>query len=213
MLIVVTGGIGTGKSTVSQALADVLPGHDLVSADQLVRELYAQSEPFRQELIERFGTADRTEVSRIVFSDAAKRSDLVTLSWRYLEEVVDDLFERDNLIFEFPLYCESPSWHNKGAIVVVLSCDVDVQRSRVLARDGISADQFERIRASQMPVSVKLKLADVHVDTSGTLESVLQQVIDLRSKLYAMAVQRGSGRSRVLHEKAQRDAGQEERLS
>lgn len=213
MLIVVTGGIGTGKSTVSQALAEAMPGYELVSADQMVRDLYAQSEPFQKELIHRFGTTDRKKVARIAFSDAAIRSDLVALSWQYLAGHVDALFERDDVIFEFPLYCESPRWHGKPAIVIVLSCAEITQRDRVMARDGISSEQYERIRSSQRPLAQKLKLADFHLNTSGPMDSVLNDVQALPTKLYAMGARHYNGLAHAAEEKAQQFAGQEGRIS
>lgn len=186
MRIVVTGGIGCGKSTVCAALQAHLPGHMLVSADQMVRDLYANNAQFHEGLVERFGTTDRRAISAIVFADRARRADLEALSWVYLEREVTRVLEQENIIFEFPLFFESAKWIGWPDAVVVLGCDADIQRQRVMARDGISADALARILAAQMPLEQKAKLADVYLDTSGSLEDVLTAVAAIPAQLQAL---------------------------
>lgn len=186
MRIVVTGGIGCGKSTVCNALQQHLPGYELVSADQMVRDLYANSIPFRAGLVERFGTTDRRAISAIVFADAARRADLEALSWVYLEAEADAVFQRQDIIFEFPLFFESRKWIGLPDAVVVLGCDADVQRQRVLARDNISEEALSRILAAQMPLAEKIRQADIYLDTSGALPDVLAAVAGLPAQLRAL---------------------------
>lgn len=183
MRIVVTGGIGSGKSTVCNALLQHLPGYELVSADQMVRDLYAHSAPFRAELVQRFGTTDRRAISARVFADAGQRANLESLSWVYLKQAVDALFARQDIIFEFPLFFEHPHWLDRPDAVIVLGCDDATQRQRVMARDGLTEEAFARIRAAQLPLAEKVKRADIYIDTSGTIQSVLDVVATLPARL------------------------------
>lgn len=183
MRVVVTGGIGSGKSTVCRALQQRMPGHILVSADDMVRDLYAKSAEFRAELMARFGTVDRKTISGLVFADDARRADLVALSWVYLAKEVDALFGQPNIIFEFPLFFEHPHWVGRPDAVVVLGCDAQTQRERVLARDGIPEEALARILAAQLPLEEKVRQADIYLDTGGPLGSVLQAVDKLPVQL------------------------------
>lgn len=193
MRIVITGGIGTGKSTISKALLSHLPGYKLVSADQMVHDLYATNADFQTALLARFGTTDRKTISGIVFADASLRAELIALSWTYLAPATDALFRAPNLIFEFPLYFESPRWVGIPDAVVVLGCDEATQRARVMARDGMSEEGFARVLAAQMPVAEKAKRADIYLDTSGNLAEVLQAVAALPEKLRTLARHRRQG--------------------
>jgi dephospho-CoA kinase len=166
MKIVVTGGIGSGKSTVCQALITRLPGYELVSADEMVHELYAQNAQFRADLVKRFGTAERKEVSAVVFASPERRLELITLSWAYLAQAVEAVFEKANVVFEFPLFFEQPHWLDRPDAVVVVGCDAATQRARVMARDGISEEQFEAIKRAQLPLEEKVKEADFFIDTT-----------------------------------------------
>lgn len=186
MRIVVTGGIACGKSTVSNALLKHLPGYVLVSADQMVHDLYATNVEFQAGLMARFGTTDRRAISAIVFAAPERRADLEALSWVYLEREVDRVLAQENIIFEFPLFFESKRWIGRPDAVVVLGCDIDVQRQRAMARDGISADALARILAAQMPAAQKAVLADIYLDTSGTLDEVLAMVATIPGRLRSM---------------------------
>jgi dephospho-CoA kinase len=178
MKIVVTGGIGSGKSTVCQALITLLPGYELVSADEMVHDLYAQNAQFRAELAKRFGTAERKDVSAIVFANPGRRLELITLSWAYLAQAVETVFEKSNVIFEFPLFFEQPHWLDRPDAVVVVGCDDATQRARVMARDGISEERFEAIKRAQLPLEAKVKEADFFIDTTDRfmVESYISSV-------------------------------------
>jgi dephospho-CoA kinase len=166
MRIVVTGGIGSGKSSVSKELVKHMPGYELVNADQMVHDLYVGNAKFRAELVKRFGTAERKEIATIVFANPSRRVELEALSWAYLAQAVDAVFELPNVVFEFPLFFEHPHWLGQQDAVVLVRCAESVQRERVLARDGISAETFERIKSAQLPVDEKLKWADFAIDTT-----------------------------------------------
>jgi dephospho-CoA kinase len=167
MKIVVTGGIGSGKTTVCKRIVPLMEGYEFVSADEMVHALYAQNAQFRADLVKRFGTAVRKEVSAIVFANPERRLELITLSWAYLAQAVDAVFEKTNVIFEFPLFFEQPHWLDRPDAVVVVGCSEDAQRARVLERDGISEEAFERIKRAQLPLDEKVKEANFFIDTTN----------------------------------------------
>ena len=187
MRIVVTGSIGTGKSTVCQALLQHMPGYELVSADQMVQALYANNAEFQAGLQSKFGTTDRKAIARIVFADRARRFEIVRLSRASPPQAFAALFLKENVIFEFPLFFEHPHWIGCPDVVVVLGCDEQTQRARVYARDGISVEAFDRILAAQLPQAEKAKRADIYLDTSGSRDSVLAAVAALPAQLTRFA--------------------------
>lgn len=190
MRIVITGNIGCGKSTVSHALLAHLPGYTLVSADDLVRQLYEANAAFTEALIPLFGTFDRKAVARIAFEDAGRRAQLVALSLAHLNPVVDALFQSDDILVEFPLFYENPRWVAQADYVIALSCTETVQRERVRARDGLDDVAISRILAAQMPAAVKSALAHAHLDTSGPLVQTLAEVETLANQLQVEALRR-----------------------
>jgi dephospho-CoA kinase len=179
MRIVITGSIGTGKSTVSKALHGFMPGYERVSADDLVHNLYAYNAQFQADLLTRFGTAARKEISDIVFAQPQRRVELETLSWAYLVQEVEATFAKENVIFEFPLYFEFPHWHGRADAVVVVGCDEATQFARVAARDGLSKEKFDNIIKAQLPLAEKVKQANIYLDTTGSLESVKATIADM----------------------------------
>lgn len=184
MRIVVTGNIGCGKSTVCQALLDHLPGYTLFSIDDLARELY-QHEDYVRQLKAWFGTADRKAVARCVFGDAAKREAIEALSIQILGPIVDEVFSRERVIVEFPLFYEKPQWVDQADFVLALGCAPDIQWARVQARDGLSREAFERVVAAQLPTAEKQARADAFIDTGRALPSVLAEVAALADRLRA----------------------------
>lgn len=176
MRVVITGNIGTGKSTVCQHLLSKLVGFRLVSADDLVRELYVSHEGFRAYLLATFGTLNRREVATQVFADTAARQALVEQSLQCLTPVVDELFQQENVLIEFPLFFENPRWVAQADYVIALHCPPDTQRERVMARDNLSAADVERIVNAQMPMAAKVALADVAIDTGTSMSEMLDAV-------------------------------------
>lgn len=194
MRIVITGSIGAGKSTVITRLVTLLPGYFVVSADGLVRELYAHNEAFREELRQRFGTVDRKEISALVLTgahaDNGAREWLANLSLVHLAPVVDALFEKKNLIFEFPLFFEYPRWAQKADEVIMLDCPEAIRRERVKARDNITDEMFDRIQGNQLPDEVKRALAHRVVFTGYSREEVEGQVERLAATILAETLHR-----------------------
>ena len=185
MRIVVTGNIGCGKSTVCQALLGRLPSYDFVSVDDLARGLY-QNEAYLSQLQAWFGTADRKAVAQRVFGDAGMRQAIEELSIQILGPVVDEVFSRDRVLIEFPLFYEKAQWVPLADFVIALGCAPDIQWARVQARDGLSREAFERVVAAQLPTAVKRSLADAYIDTGRPLGEVLAEAVALADRLVAL---------------------------
>lgn len=181
-----TGGIGSGKSTVAAAL--VGRGAVLIDADAVVRELQAPGQQVWAAIVERFGpeivdadsgALDRPALARIVFSDAAA---LAALNAIVHPAVVDEMTARRQalaptdrtVILDIPLLVESGYAQLGGMVVVDLDPDVAVARL-VAARGFSEADARSRI-AQQASRADRLARADFVVDNGGTPADLTREV-------------------------------------
>ena len=177
LLVGLTGGIATGKSTVSEILARL--GAILVDADQLAREVVAPGEPALAKVVREFGdvlrpdgTLDRKKLAAIVFAEPSRRKRLEAILHPAIRERFDarlDALTREGfegiVVFDAPVMIESGGYKNMDRLIVVVTDEV-IQRARLVARDADAADGERRI-ASQMPLAEKAKLADYVIDNTG----------------------------------------------
>jgi len=178
LLVGLTGGIATGKSTVADTLRRL--GAEVIDADQLAREVVAPGEPALAEIVREFGdvlqpdgTLDRKKLGAIVFGDTPRRKRLEAITHpaireRFLarlRELAAVGFE-GLVFFDAPVMIESGNYRSMDRLVVVSTGDA-TQRERLMARDGMSAAEASRRMATQMPVADKAKLADYVIDNSG----------------------------------------------
>jgi dephospho-CoA kinase len=179
LLVGLTGGIATGKSTVTETFRRL--GCEIIDADVLAREVVAPGEPALAEIAREFGadvlqpdgTLDRKRLGAVVFGDADRRRRLEAITHpviraRFAERLVALAgrgFE-GIVIFDAPVMIESGNYENMDRLVVVLT-DEATQHGRLTARDAIDAEAARRRIASQMPVADKARLADYVIDNSG----------------------------------------------
>ncbi len=185
MLVGLTGSIGMGKSTVAQMFRD--EGAPVYDADAAVHALYDRGgaavgpvgEVFPAAVVD--GAIDRAKLSAFVLADAD--------ALRTLESIVHPLVGQAQLAFleaaraagatlavlDIPLLFEKGGEKRVDKVIVV-SAPHEVQRARVLARTGMSAEKFEAILAKQTPDAEKRARADVVIDTGGSLEETRAQV-------------------------------------
>ena len=186
----VTGGVGTGKSTVLLMLAEL--GARTLSADDLAREALARDTPAYMNVVSRFGAAiltperdiDRPALASIVFSDANARRDLESITHpsiiARIQSAIDEF--RANppasnalLAIEIPLIFECGL---EGMVdqVLVVAAEQETQVSRLTSRSGaIHGDVLSRIHA-QMPLARKIERADRVLWNDGDLESLARLV-------------------------------------
>ena len=179
LLVGLTGGIATGKSTVTAMLAS--PSVRVVDADALAREIVEPGTPalaqivaeFGREVLQAEGRLDRARLGEIVFPDPVKRKRLEAITHPAIrarfEKIMADL-ERAGwdgiLIWDAALLVESGG-NKKMDRLVVVTTDAATQLRRLMARDGVSEEAARARTASQMPLAVKARYADYVIDNSG----------------------------------------------
>jgi dephospho-CoA kinase len=206
LLVGLTGGIATGKSTVSDAFRRL--GCVIIDADLLAREVVESGEPAYQEIVAEFGrdvlapggALDRKKLGALVFADADKRRRLEAITHPRIRERflrrVQDLTDRDYggiALFDAPVMIESGGYTTMDRLVVVVA-DPATQRARAVARDGDRED-IERRIASQLPLGEKAKLADYVIDNSGDRPATQEQVRKVHAALLADLRARQTSRS------------------
>ncbi len=188
LLVGLTGGIATGKSTVSALLRQL--GCEIVDADLLAREVVEPGQPawttivaeFGQDVLTGDGTLDRKKLGAIVFADPERRRRLEAITHPAIRERfqarLDELAEKGFtgiVIFDAAVMIESGNYKNMDRLVVVVT-DEPTQMSRLRGRDGTDDAEGRRKIASQMPLSEKAKLADYVIDNSGDRHATAEQV-------------------------------------
>ena len=189
MKIVVTGTIGSGKSTLCAALATRLPGFSVVSVDDIVRNIYDDAD-FLTHLSNDFGVVSRKEASDLVFAAPTKRQALEQLSLRYVRPKLAAALEAENLIVEFPLLFEMSDFACRADLVVAVGCDDATQEARVVARDKMSLGKLQAIRASQYSRRLRAALSDVYVDTGASQEQQDKSMGDILECVHANQLKR-----------------------
>jgi dephospho-CoA kinase len=191
-----TGGIGSGKSTVLQMLA--ARGAEVLDADAIVHEMQRPGEDAYNEMVEAFGaeilapdgTLDRAFVAANVFADPEKRARLEAITHpkvgKRFAERLRALKDTDKVVvLDIPLLGASKSGSEKLAnAVVVVTASQDVRLDRLEARGMDRRDAAARI-AAQIGDDERLKLADYVLDNDGSIEQLEAQVDELWGKLEA----------------------------
>lgn len=185
ILIGLTGGIGSGKSTVSSLLAK--RGAVIIDADAITRELQQPGAPLLDVLAERFGShiiaADgsliREELRAIAFSDADALKDLNKIVHPAVAKEMDRRMEEVRntdkvVVLDIPLLAENPRKGLSG--VVVVDVPVEVQVSRLSEFRGLKEDDARAVISKQASREERAKIADQVIDNSGDLDALVAQV-------------------------------------
>jgi dephospho-CoA kinase len=173
-----TGSIGMGKSTTAEMFEALgVPVH---SADAAVHRLYAgRAAPLVEARFPgtvRDGVVDRAALGARVLGDAEALAALEAIVHPLVREEERAFLEAAReagaplAVLDIPLLYETGGEGRVDAVLVV-TAPPDVQRARVLARPGMTAERFEKILASQMPDAEKRRRADAVIDTSEGLEA------------------------------------------
>ena len=182
-----TGGIASGKSTVSDMLRAL--GAPVVDADRLARKVVEPGSPALAEIAARFGPdvldaegrLDRPRMARRVFSDPAARAELEAITHPRIAAAGAEAFAslaaagHRVAIYEAPLLVER-RLHEGMAGVIVVSVPEEVQLERLTRRDGLDEAAARARIAAQLPLADKIAVARWVVDNSGTLEQTRAQV-------------------------------------
>ena len=184
--VALTGSIGMGKSTVAKMFeAAGLPVFD---ADSVVRQLQGPGGALVDRIGQLFpgtvrcGTLDRDCLAQIVLSDRSRLAELEAIVHPAVREAREEFIAEHKdaaaLVFEIPLLFETGGEKEFDKVVVV-SAPSDVQRSRVLARSGMTEAKFASILDRQTPDEEKRQRADFVVDTGTDLSTAESQVREI----------------------------------
>lgn len=190
-----TGGIGSGKSTVADLF--VARGAALVDTDALAHELTAPGGAAMPALEARFGQAvvradgglDRAAMRRLVFADPAEK--------QALEAILHPLIRAESdrrcaaattpyVILAVPLLVESGSYRARCDRILVVDCDPEVQVARVMARSALPESEVRAIIATQATRAARLAVADDVIDNSG-VPAALSGKVDALHHVYLAA--------------------------
>lgn len=191
-----TGGIASGKSTVARRLAEHGAIH--IDADVLAREAVEPGTPGLRRIIERFGASvlredgllDRPALARLVFADDEARTDLNAITHPVVRALfrqrVDDA-ARENpsavIVYDVPLLVEAGDGGKGYDLVIVVHAERDARIRRLVELRGLSVrEAAERVDA-QSSDEERLSVADIVIDSGGTLEETLRQTDELWPQL------------------------------
>lgn len=195
-LLGLTGGIGSGKSTVAAMLAE--HGAAVVDADAIARGVTAPggaaipaiAQAFGAELITPQGALDRDRMRALVFADPDARQRLEAIVHPLVGQETERQAQaalaqgRRSVVYDVPLLVESGArWRQKVQRVLVVDCPVATQVERVMARSGLSQAEVERIVASQASRFLRLAAADIVIHNQGlTLPALREEVRQLAER-------------------------------
>lgn len=185
-IVGLTGGIGSGKSTVSGMLAE--KGAIIVDADAIVHELQQPGQIVLAEMVDAFGaeilqpdgTLDRAKVGDVVFKDEAKRLQLQAIVWPRVGERVRELIEgageSDVVVLDVPLMAEATDGSRRLAEkIIVVDASEDTQLGHLAAK-GVPPDVAKARMAVQASRDDRLKIADFVLHNDGTIDELQKQV-------------------------------------
>ena len=188
LIIGLTGGIGSGKSTVSHMLVKL--GAHLVDTDAISRALTAPGgdgiEPIRHtfgaEMIDAHGAMDRTRMRTLAFADPSALQQLEAILHPLIGQQADlhaaKAAPDQHVVYDVPLLVESGDrWRNKVDHILVVDCEPETQIARVMARSGWPREAVEKVLAQQAKREIRLAAADHVILNQGiTLEQLHAEV-------------------------------------
>ncbi len=168
-----TGGIGSGKSTVASIL--VRCGATLIDADAVSRQTTATSGAAMPAIAHEFGTAlvapdgslDRDAMRALVFGDPAAKARLEAIVHPLVAQEIQRLTQLALsvacrlLVFDIPLLAESTRWRPQLDLVLVVDCSAEIQIQRVMQRSGWAREQTEQVISAQATRAQRLRAADI----------------------------------------------------
>ncbi|PSL39513.1 dephospho-CoA kinase [Labedella gwakjiensis] len=196
-VIALTGGIASGKSTISSRLSQL--GASVVDADLLSREavdagspgLAAIAERFGSDVIAADGSLDRAALGSIVFADEAARNDLNAIVHpevrRLAAERLATIARNDPdaiAVYDVPLLVETGVDHDFD-LVVVADADAEIRTQRLISLRNLDPVEARRRVVAQASDEERRRIADVLIDTTGSLEETEAQVDSLWADLVA----------------------------
>ncbi|WP_295806516.1 dephospho-CoA kinase [uncultured Corynebacterium sp.] len=193
-LIGLTGGIGSGKSTVAQLLEE--QGWVLVDADRIARDIVEPGQPALAELAEAFGedilradgTLDRGLLASRAFASREKTDLLNSITHPRIHEETQARFDaarragEEFVVYDMPLLVDN-GLHKDMDATIVVDVDVEERVRRLVEFRGLEEDDARRRIAAQIPDDVRRAAADVIIDNNGPREALDAQVAEVVEEL------------------------------
>ena len=204
LFVGLTGGIGSGKTAVSDQLARL--GAGIVDTDLIAHQIttskgiaipFIQKE-FGAEFIDSNGALDRAKMRKLVFADTNARKALEAITHPLIREetirqakqlIVD---KAPYLVFVVPLLIESGIWLTLLDYLVVVDCPEEVQIERVMHRSNLSRNEIEGIIEAQASRQERIAHANVVIENQGALSSLQAEVLKLHQKILQIQKDRAS---------------------
>lgn len=199
MIVAITGGVGCGKSSVASYMVNLAQAQ-YCDTDQFCGELLLQDHAGWKGVVEKWGRRfldtegdiDRLLLRRTIFDESIIRRELENILHPLVRNHVAELkraCKNSNkfLIVEVPLLFEV-GWQGDFDKVVTVFTSKEECVKRVMSRDGVTADETEKIIGAQMPLSEKANLSDYVIDNSGSWEATCDQVKDLLRRLQEISM-------------------------
>ena len=186
-----TGGIGSGKSTVARLFAKL--GVTTIDADQVARELTKRGtkefssivDQFGQDILDPDGNIDRARLGAVVFSDTSQRQKLESILHPSIRKIMHSRCNASGdpyCILEIPLLIETGQYREMDRILVV-TCDTEIRIQRLIDNRDIDAEKIRRIIESQITDSQRIAVAD-DIIANDSSENVLIEQVDKLHKHY-----------------------------
>lgn len=200
-LIGLTGGIGSGKTAVSDQLGKL--GAGIIDTDVIAHQITAANgsaiEPIRQhfgpDYIDPNGALDRAKMRSLVFANPAAKNALEEITHPLIRQAaIQQAFQETKnrapyLVFVVPLLLESGSWLNLIDLLVVVDCPEETQISRVMHRNNLPRAEVENILHAQASRQERLAHADFVIENQGNLNQLAERVSQLNQKI--LRIQKG----------------------
>ncbi len=191
-LTAITGSIGCGKTTIARIINSM--GYTVFDVDGWVRRLY-----FRKDFIKviaayfpqvvKDGLVDKRRLRNLVFSDNKQLKLLESLIHPFLRQTLKNTIRRnafsDDLYFVDCALLFEMGWDKYCDFIMVADVDYEIQKQRVMARDQVTAEDFDKINNVQMSNKEKIKQADVVVNTDKPLTLLKQELMEIIKGLEA----------------------------
>jgi len=196
-----TGGIGSGKSTVADLFAEL--GTPVIDTDAIAHQLTAPGEAaldairaaFGETVMRADGTLDRAALRRRIFSDADTRHQLEAILHPRIRKAVEQTLATLNapyVLVVIPLLVETGSYKDMLDRVLVVDCPEDLQIARVMARSGLAQDEVKAIFAAQAGRAARLAAADDVILNTASHEALRTQVATLHQRYLTFSTMQSS---------------------
>ncbi|WP_374358492.1 dephospho-CoA kinase [Pseudoduganella danionis] len=191
-----TGGIGSGKSTVADQFAAL--GASVVDTDQIAHSLTAPGgsampaivAEFGAEFADASGAMDRARMRELVFNDASAKARLEAILHPRIRDAAlaaGEAATGSYVIFAVPLLVESGTWRQRVSRIVTVDCPEEVQLARVMARNNLTKEQVLAIMANQASRLQRLEAADDVIDNGGEVAALAPQIARLHALYLAIS--------------------------